>query len=163
MVFQSDEFVTLRRRLARAGYRLTPQRWTVWAALQEVGDHPTAERLFQHVRRRQPMVSRATVYKALDLLARVGLVSPVPGADGATRFDAGPPHVNLQCVRCGRIQDLQDPTLLESLSRAARRRGFRLDRGVLVQGTCGRCGGRPGGSRSNGTGSKPEEGRTRHG
>lgn len=160
MILQSDEFATLRRHLTRAGYRLTPQRWTVWAALRELGGHPTAERLFDWVRRRQPMVSRATVYKTLDLLVRVGLVRPLPAADGVTRFDAGPPHVNLECVRCGRIENLREPGVLESLARAAQTRGFRVDRGVLVQGTCGRCGGRSATGRSNGTDSKPDEGRT---
>lgn len=155
-------FADLRRRLARAGYRLTPQRWTVWAALCEVGGHPTADRLYRRVRASHPMVSRATVYKTLDLLVRVGLVTPLPAADGVTRFDPGAPHVNLECVRCGRIEDVQDPQLLASLSRVARRRRFRADRGIVVQGTCARCG-RTGDGRRGRTDSKPHEGRKRHG
>ncbi len=158
-----NEFAALRRRLARAGFRLTPQRWTVWAALCEVGGHPTADRLYRRVRASHPMVSRATVYKTLDLLVQVGLVTALPTADGVTRFDPGGPHVNLECVRCGRIEDVQDPQLLASVSRLARRRRFRADRGVVVQGTCARCGGRTADGRRLRTDSKPHEGRKRHG
>ncbi|MER3455775.1 MAG: transcriptional repressor [candidate division GAL15 bacterium] len=161
MSLQSYEFALLRRRLVRAGYRLTPQRWTVWAALRELGDHPTAERLYRRVQRSHPMVSRATVYKTLDLLVRVGLLSPLPAADGVTRFDAGQPHVNLECVRCGRIEDVQDPGLLASLRRLVRRRRFRLSLSLLVRGICGRCDEPP--SPRGGADSKSHEGRKRHG
>ncbi|MCS7234725.1 MAG: Fur family transcriptional regulator [Armatimonadota bacterium] len=157
------EFATLRRRLARAGYRLTPQRWTVWVALQELGGHPTAERLYQQVRASHPMVSRATVYKTLDLLVRVGLLTALPAVDGVTRFDAGPPHVNLECVHCGRIEDVQEPRVLAALSRLAGGRGFRVDRGVLVRGTCARCGGQTADGRRAGAGSESYEGRNGHG
>lgn len=163
MSLQSYEFATLRRRLARAGYRLTPQRWTVWAALQQLGGHPSAEGLYRQIQRTHPMVSRATVYKTLDLLVRVGLVTPLPAPDGVTRFDPGPPHVNLECVRCGRIEDAPDPRLLASVERLALRRGFRADRGVVVQGTCARCGAQPADGKRRKPDSKPHERRKRHG
>ncbi len=163
MSLQSYEFATLRRRLARAGYRLTPQRWTVWAALQQLGGHPSAEGLYRQIQRTHPMVSRATVYKTLDLLVRVGLVTPLPAPDGVTRFDPGPPHVNLECVRCGRIEDAPDPQLLASVERLALRRGFRADRGVVVQGTCAHCGAQPADGKRRKPDSKPHERRKRHG
>jgi Fur family peroxide stress response transcriptional regulator len=135
----SGNLAALRQRLARAGHRLTPQRWAVWVVLQRLGDHPSAEGLYRAVRRRHPMVSRATVYNTLEVLVRVGLVVPLPAADGVTRFDPGGPHVNFECVRCGRIEDAHDPTSLLALDRLARRVGFTAYPAVVVRGLCGRC------------------------
>ncbi|GBD29689.1 Transcriptional regulator PerR [bacterium HR32] len=139
MNLDSGHLAALRERLARAGHRLTPQRWAVWAVLQRLGDHPSAEGLYRAVRRRHPMVSRATVYKTLEVLVRVGLVAPLPTADGVTRFDAGGPHVNFECLRCGRIEDAHDPTSLLALDRLARRVGFAAYPAVVVRGVCQRC------------------------
>lgn len=164
MSLHSYGFATLRRRLAQGGYRLTPQRWTVWTALQQLGGHPSAEGLYRQVRRTHPMVSRATVYRTLEVLVRVGLVTPLPTPDGIIRFDPGPPHVNMECVWCGRIEDAPDPQVLASVERLALRRGFQADRGVVVQGTCARCRAQPADGRQRKPDArKPQERRTRDG
>ncbi len=160
MSIHNAGLAALRQRLAQAGFRLTPQRWSVWSALQGLGGHPSAERLYREVRRAHPMISRATVYKALALLCQVGLVTALPGADGAARFDLGPPHVNLACLRCGRIQDAVDAGLLAAVQRVAWRRGFRVEGGVVVQGTCSRCAAKSGHRKRD---PRPHEGREAHG
>ncbi len=139
MSLDSGNLAALRQRLARAGHRLTPQRWAVWSVLQRLRDHPSAEGLYRAVRRRHPMVSRATVYNTLEVLVRVGLVVPLPSADGVTRFDPGGPHVNFECLRCGRIDDAHDTASLLALDRLARRVGFAASPAVVVRGLCRRC------------------------
>ena len=54
-------------RLRERGHRLTPQRYAVGRALVEGGEHPSAEQLFHRVSDACPMMSRATVYKTLDI------------------------------------------------------------------------------------------------
>ncbi|MDH7569405.1 MAG: transcriptional repressor, partial [Armatimonadota bacterium] len=54
--------------------RLTPQRRAVLETVRESREHPTAQEILQRAREKQPGLSYATVYNALDYLVRAGLV-----------------------------------------------------------------------------------------
>ena len=110
---------TLRRVLAGAGCRYTPQRAAVFAFLESVKSHPTAEEVYRAVRRRIPRISLATVYNALDVLVAAGLATKLTGADGSARYDCrGEDHYHFRDVATGEIRDLPvafDPGLLSKL------------------------------------------------
>ena len=87
--------------------RNTIQRQLVLNSVVQLGDHPTAEEVYERVRSIYPDISLATVYRNLNLLAETGrlLKISVPGA--ADRFDHNNlPHYHLKCSRCGRLFDL---------------------------------------------------------
>src|SRR5215471_11350648 len=77
----------LRRALDLAGWRFTRQRAAVYDYLRSQDTHPTAEEVYQAVRRNLPNISLATVYKALEALVDSHLAAKLANADGPARFD----------------------------------------------------------------------------
>ncbi|MDR5683772.1 MAG: Fur family transcriptional regulator [Armatimonadota bacterium] len=139
-----DIITQTRRELAATGRRVTPQRLAVYGALRRARDHPSAEDVYRSVRRTHPTMSRATVYRALDLFASLGLVEVFRGADGVARYDPHPSsHVNLECAVCGRIEDVSDPGLQTLAQRTAQRVGFALAGLVVLRGRCRMCAAAP--------------------
>ena len=102
--------------------------------------HPTAEEVFRAVNRKNPQISRATVYNCLRALARAGLVRELSVAGGAARFEAHVErHHHFVCEQCGRVEDLDWFDLPRAaVAAAAGLRKFR-DYEVVFRGLCGRC------------------------
>src|SRR4051794_15281429 len=105
----------LRTALEAAGWRCTRQRMAVYGHLTRAAEshsHPTAEDVYQGVRRAIPSISLATVYKALEALVASGLVTRLPAGegDGSARYDArAESHYHLRCLKTGAVQDLPTP------------------------------------------------------
>ena len=80
--------------------------------LQKLTSHPTAATLYAIVRRRLPKISLGTVYRNLELLARMGGIQKLEFAGAEARFDGNSArHDHLRCVRCGRVDDVSAATL----------------------------------------------------
>jgi Fe2+ or Zn2+ uptake regulation protein len=113
----SDEF--LRAALEAAGCRFTQQRASVYAYLEQVESHPTAEEVYKAVRRNLPRISLATVYKALEALVEARLANRLTYGDGSSRYDCRrDEHYHLRDVVTGEVHDLPaeyDPHLLQKL------------------------------------------------
>jgi Fur family ferric uptake transcriptional regulator len=96
---------TLIERLRKQGYRLTPQREMIVEAVAHAGHHVTAEEVHEQVRARTSAVNVATVYRTLDLLVELGLISRADLGAGRVTY-ASPihgPHCHLVCRRCGHV------------------------------------------------------------
>jgi Fur family transcriptional regulator, ferric uptake regulator len=92
--------------------RHTRQRQVILEELQKLTSHPTAAVLYTIVRRRLPKISLGTVYRNLELLARMGMVQKLELAGGEARFDGRVArHDHVRCVRCGRLDDVSAPPL----------------------------------------------------
>jgi Fe2+ or Zn2+ uptake regulation protein len=90
-----------------SGLKLTPQRMAIVRELASDPSHPTAQELFERLRRTQPTMSFATVYNTLDTLASAGLCTALSLAPGASRFDANmTAHHHAVCDRCGLVRDV---------------------------------------------------------
>ena len=94
------------------------------------------------VRRRLPKISLGTVYRNLDLLARMGMIQRLEMAGAETRFDGDArPHDHVRCTGCGRIDDLAGPARgavagrPAMISPATRSLGHRLE----FVGLCPEC------------------------
>lgn len=142
MDFYEARVRELTRRLKESGCRLTPQRLALLNALVRAETHPTAEELYARVRESCPTTSRATVYKTLETLEKMGEVLELEFRDGSNRYDGVHPHAHphLVCTQCGRITDLHQAELDEALARVARGsdfeiRSFRCD----FFGLCAEC------------------------
>jgi Fe2+ or Zn2+ uptake regulation protein len=124
----------LRQALARAGWRFTRQREAVFAYLRAAHDHPTADQIYDAVRRQIPNISLATVYKALEALVDAELARKLSNASGPARFDCRcDAHYHLRCLRTGQVRDLDtpfDPHLPDKLDsklvESLRRQGFHV-------------------------------------
>ena len=86
------------------------------------------------------MVSLSTVYKTLDLLKEKKLVGQIK-VGGETRFDAHTDaHINLVCMNCGKIDDLDENSLNEIQSRAAKKSKYLILKGNFeLFGYCNDC------------------------
>ena len=124
------------------GMRLTPQRLAVVDALAAMcGTHPSAEQVAARVASRVEGVSLSTIYKVLNEVADLDLVTRIP-IEGSMRFDdnvAG--HAHLLCEECGAVVDLEIPTGMgEELSALAASQGARVARAqVNLTGRCAAC------------------------
>jgi Fe2+ or Zn2+ uptake regulation protein len=111
------------------------------AALQNRRDHPTADHLYQEVRRQLPAISFNTVYKTLEILCQRGMVLKVNPLHAVARYDGETgQHAHLICRQCHHIIDLDWEALeVPSLS-AADLHGFQIERPSLTfWGLCPPC------------------------
>ena len=127
----------LGERLARGGFRFTPQREQVYAVLLRERDHPTAEQVFIRAKREMPEISMATVYNCLDALVKCGLVRQVTLERGAARFCPNMrEHCHFYCDRCDSVFDIDLPPE----TAIALPRGYRAERyDIAIHGRCPAC------------------------
>ncbi len=111
------------------------------ASLQNRRDHPTAEKIYQEVRRQLPAISFNTVYKTLEILSQKGMVIKVNPLHEVARYDGETgPHAHLICRQCHRIVDLDwQPEAWPSLA-PANQHGFQVEHPSLTfWGLCPQC------------------------
>jgi len=124
------------------GYRLTPQREMIVEAIAHAGRHVTAEDVFAQVHERTSALNIATVYRTLDLLSELGLISR--GDLGGGKVSYAPlshgPHCHLVCRSCGQVIEA-DAALVEGLDKRLHDAcGFSPDLGhFVVYGVCADC------------------------
>ena len=128
--------------LRRAGLRVTSQRVAVCEYLARTKVHPTTSQVFDAVRKRHPDISQATVYNTLNTLRDLGAIVEISAGTEHTRYEPDPsPHINLVCLRCHQVSDLQDnvsPDLL--MDNIFQNTGFRATSlQVQVSGFCPEC------------------------
>ncbi len=129
------------QRLRDCGIAVTPQRLAVMASLQNRRDHPSAEHIYQEVRRQLPTISFNTVYKALEVLCQKGMVTKVNPLHEVARYDGiTNHHAHLICRQCHHIIDLDwEAGAIPGLA-PAERHGFQLDYPSLTfWGLCPQC------------------------
>ncbi|MDX6324709.1 MAG: Fur family transcriptional regulator, ferric uptake regulator [Nocardioidaceae bacterium] len=123
------------------GYRLTPQRELVLAAVEELG-HATPDEVLDRVHEHSEAVNISTVYRTLELLEELGLVKHAHISDRAPTYhsNATPDHVHLVCRSCGTVLEA-DPSDFDSVMVVLERHhGFEPDLGHLtVFGRCAAC------------------------
>jgi len=130
--------------LRKKGYKATTQRIVICRFALHSRDHPTAQRIYYEVKKVHPTVSLATVYKTLQILTEHGLIQELDLPQSQARFDSYvEPHINLVCMRCGKIQDFKDIAAQEMVERAAAKAEFTRARQRLdIYGLCKTCRGK---------------------
>nr|WP_041230804.1 transcriptional repressor [Deinococcus peraridilitoris] len=120
--------------------RHTRQRQAVLDVLRQTRTHPDAAWIFQEVRTVVPNVSLGTVYRALDALAREGVITTIERAGERARYDyKHTDHHHVVCRSCGAIFDV-DCAAPPPLTSAQLPAGFRLTEVVLeFHGVCASC------------------------
>jgi Fur family transcriptional regulator, ferric uptake regulator len=129
--------------LRRRHLRLTPQRRAVVAALSEFEGHVTAAQLVERCVQRDPEFVPSTVYRTLDLLEDLGLISHIHSVDGHEEFQpaAEAPHAHLICRKCGATREVGGGELGDFLVQIHRRHHFDVDLSHLaIFGQCEDCG-----------------------
>lgn len=133
-----DAVDTLRRR----GFRLTPQRQVVLSVLESSEGHLSAEEIYSRVQARYPRINISTVYRNLETLKQLGLITVTDLGEGRLRYHYGEKghHHHLICEKCGAVTEL-DESLLHPLKQDLRKRHhFEADLSHLaIFGRCRQC------------------------
>jgi Fe2+ or Zn2+ uptake regulation protein len=129
--------------LAEAGVRSTEPRRAVAELIAERAGHFTARDLVDDAADRRPPIGRATVFRALELFADLGLVERLDLPTGEHAYVACEPaqhHHHVVCSRCGRSTEVDDCGMSEVAREVARRTGYRIERHRLeLFGVCPAC------------------------
>jgi Fur family transcriptional regulator, ferric uptake regulator len=127
--------------LRERGYRLTPQRQLVLEAVTALG-HATPDEVHAEVQRTSTAVNLSTVYRTLELLEQLGLVTHTHLGHGAPIYHAAAEqqHLHLVCRVCGRVTEAQ-PAIADPLVEKLRsEQGFEIDVAhFAIFGRCADC------------------------
>ncbi len=129
-------------KLSERGYRLTPQRLMVLSAIENSDDHISAEEIYAQIVARYPNVNISTVYRTLELLKRLALVTETDLGEGRVRYHPTEKghHHHLVCRECGATIDLDDSLLAPLKSALLREHKFIADlRHLAIFGRCVKC------------------------
>jgi Fur family ferric uptake transcriptional regulator len=129
-------------RLSELGYRLTPQRLMVVRAVEEADSHISAEEIYLQIRARYPHMNISTVYRTLELLSEVGLVTETDMGDGRVRYHSigKGHHHHLVCQKCGEIIDVEESMLSQLWGEIGQRYGFKVNmKHLAFFGLCAKC------------------------
>ncbi len=108
--WRDQKIEAFRHACRSCGIKVTPQRIAIWLEVVDSKIHPTAEDVFEAVRKELPTISLDTVYRTLNTFAECGLVAKVYIVHDRTRFDPNViRHHHLVCVKCKKITDFQWP------------------------------------------------------
>ena len=130
------------RALERGGYRLTAPRRAVAELIVGHDGHFTVLELAAAARERRLGVSRATLFRVLELLVELGVVERLDLPSGAHAYVPCAPahHHHIVCSRCGRTAEVDDSGLAGAVREIERQSGFRIDTHRLeLFGLCRHC------------------------
>jgi Fur family transcriptional regulator, ferric uptake regulator len=115
--------------IKRKGLRSTAQRRLVTDVFFKTPGHFSIDELVAKVKKKDPRVGYATVYRTLKMLAESGLANERHFGDGKARFEVAHLHTHhdhLICTECGRIVEFEEDRIEELQDQVARRHGFQL-------------------------------------
>jgi Fur family ferric uptake transcriptional regulator len=129
-------------KLSELGYRLTLQRMMVLSAIENSDNHISAEEIYAQIVVKYPNVNISTVYRTLELLKRLNLVTETYLGDGYIRYhpvEKGHHH-HLVCEKCESIIDIDESTLARLQDVLLHRYNFnaRLSH-LAIFGRCANC------------------------
>lgn len=122
------------------GFRLSKQRKVILEELQKVKTHPTADEVYDMVRKIIPRISLGTVYRNLEFLSGKGLVLKLGAPGEQKRFDGNPaPHPHIRCQVCTAVADVECEVEIPYIPDTCTS-GFKiLNTNVEFVGVCPKC------------------------
>lgn len=121
--------------------RNSKQRQAIARVLMNTKCHPTADWVYEQVRKEIPNVSLGTVYRNLKMMKDQGQILELGLAGALSRFDGNPQnHYHFRCDRCGRVYDIDEPIDSSMDERVAMSTGFTvLNHRLEFRGLCNDC------------------------
>lgn len=128
-----------------AGQRKLPNNYRlIYEIVEESGSgcHLTPSEIYAKAIKRRPGIGFSTVYRGLERLRKLGLVSElyVPGIDAATYEPSGPRHAHFCCSECNEIEDVAYAIPTRTIKALAMQHGFKIEsERVTFEGRCAAC------------------------
>ncbi|TKJ34510.1 transcriptional repressor [bacterium (candidate division B38) B3_B38] len=133
----------MRNSSAPKRWRLTAERRIMLREIHTIPSHFTAKELLSRMKRKRKKVSRATIYRALELFLQEGLIEKVELGGGNSRYECishRPHHDHLICVNCGKIIEVQSPVLEENKTKVCQSYHFLpISHTLQILGYCQSC------------------------
>ncbi len=122
-------------------YRHSKQRQRILDLLSQTDTHPSADWLYEQLKKEFPKLSLGTVYRNINILIEQGLVKKIHFGSTHDRFEANPsPHYHLICEKCGKIDDFHMPLYKEINQQADARTSFQIKYHIIeFFGICFEC------------------------
>lgn len=119
---------TIISRCEAKGLRMTDQRRTIAAVLQESSDHPDVEELYARASARDSGISLATVYRTVKLFEEAGILDKLEFGDGRARYEDAERehHDHLIDINSGEVIEFMDPDIEKLQVKIAEKLGYRL-------------------------------------
>ena len=140
---ESQELTAIEHELRKRDHRWTQQRRLIVKVALHNHDHFQADELLGLCRRQDKAISRATVYRTLQVLEDAGFVSGLDTGDGGRRFEhtfGHEHHDHMVCTVCAKILEFRDDELEALQERAAQRHDFLIEHHTLkLFGVCAEC------------------------
>ena len=134
----------LKKALKKEGLRYTHQRQAIWDELSASDEHRDAEEIYLALYNSGLKVSRATVYRTIDVLVKNNLVRKLDLGDGRARYENKMDtahHDHLICVQCGKIEEFMDNVIENRQEVIVENFGYRLIRHIhQLFVICDECG-----------------------
>ena len=128
--------------LHELGYRLTPQRIMVLDAVEDADSHISVDEIYTQVLARYPHMNISTVYRTLELLEKLGLVTKTDLGDGRVRYHSIKKgyHHHLVCQKCGVLIDIEESILSPLWAEILKKYDFRVNmKHLAFFGLCQKC------------------------
>ncbi len=124
----TDSTDTITERCEAKGLRMTDQRRTIAAVLEESDDHPDVEQLHARAAARDPGISIATVYRTVKLFEEAGILDKLEFGDGRARYEDAERehHDHLIDMQSGEVIEFFDEEIEALQERIARKLGYKL-------------------------------------
>jgi Fur family peroxide stress response transcriptional regulator len=121
--------------------RRSKQREAILRVLMSTKSHPTAEWLYEEVKKEIPNISLGTVYRNLRLMKDHGEILELEQTGAFRRFDGNSAnHYHFRCDRCGKVYDIDEPVVDGIDERVEKTTGFRVSYHRLeFRGLCRDC------------------------
>ena len=129
--------------LKKEGLKYTPQRKAVLEEIIKDKGHRESEEIYLALKKRGQHVSRATVYRTMDILVNNGFARKMNLGDGRARYESkvnSPHHDHLVCMDCGLIVEFMDQGIEDLQDKIAIQYEFQLKRHIhQLFGLCKKC------------------------
>ena len=129
--------------LKKEGLKYTPQRTAVLEEIIKDKGHRESEEIYLALKKRGQHVSRATVYRTMDILVNNGFARKMNLGDGRARYESkvnSPHHDHLVCMDCGLIVEFMDQKIEDLQDKIAIQYNFQLKRHIhQLFGLCKKC------------------------
>lgn len=87
--------------------RITKQRKAILRVLKNTKSHPTADWIYEQVKKEIPNISLGTVYRNLNVLSELGKIQILDYGSTYSRYDGNPEnHYHFRCEKCGKVFDI---------------------------------------------------------
>ncbi len=140
---EKREHTIFRKYLERRSLKLTAEREALFDELFSRHEHVEADELLVRLRAKHKKISRATIYRTLELMVDAGIVGRVRIGEAGYRYErlrAGDHHDHLICDHCGRVIEFREDRIEELQDEVAERYGFvLLSHTHQMRGICRSC------------------------